>query len=862
MSILSEITKFELGATRRFLKKGGKLSFDNIFGDRKRIAKPLTIEDPFFKKLKEFAEKNDFIIDFSTGTLTFFMLDTPGEDGKRDRMQLEIKQAEEFLSSDKWRAKAVEKDIKVIKKNVKIGKFLQKVSKLMGKYVKAKDEFEQFTPRKNAEQNRDKSREEVRDIYRKKSEELYGKAQDISKKLGNLVPQEFTSPGRVLPVGKKLYSDLSDWWNKSSKYYRENPDEAAQIDSAYQVIYTRHPIDVARMSDHKGMTSCHTPPSREDYKGEGGYFNDAVAESLGNAPVAFVVPTKELKELRKIASDLDIQLPDDAPIQEVIDALEARGVAEIFRDDSRQVPGIAPVSRVRFKKLQDGESGEFFALPSTSVYGANVPGLDEELFRFAKETQVESFKKIKEANPDGVKASKIKRFGGQYQDEGDYAVGLLPFFFDSMDIPYVSDGKIGFDDSSMRRAREIPGARELRDAKTLARRFSNITRFLEVTGVVEADEGGFAFDCKFGFTIALENIELFTGEKKGLNAEKRDALKKALKEMTPDILGYLESEGWELDKTVEEPIVVEPGPSYRTTIDFFLFAGEGYKTVPLRKFKRFLKFLEKYFPLKGGGPLSDGVAKIVKTGLQERSIMSGLRTQELIRYIEAGNLSEFEYTIGERGESILLLGESSVDISKVISNFKIEFSKRSAGSINLRDAKGRWIGDAYAIHKFDSGDAELVGWELKTNDSDSPYTTLGEAEFKTLSGLIDYAKAQAPMCHLWNDKGKMTHDFKTMLTGKLGIPEYMVPRVLVEGPSTTGEYTIIMAIWLETKSGPTSDQEADMLLKMLQKHDGLVELEAVILEAASTLLGGDAIKESKTKRIKKFAKYNFNRRNR
>ena len=111
---------------------------------------------------------------------------------------------------------------------------------------------------------------------------------------------------------------LEEWvkfWNKESRYYRENPDEMM---TDYSIIISRHPVDVLRMSDFANIESCHTEGKE--------YFHCAVKEAKGHGPIAYIVETQDLQ-------DLDI---DDN---------------EIFEDRERDVEGIEPIGRVRLRRF-------------------------------------------------------------------------------------------------------------------------------------------------------------------------------------------------------------------------------------------------------------------------------------------------------------------------------------------------------------------------------------------------------------------------------------------------------------------------------------------------------------------------------
>ena len=93
----------------------------------------------------------------------------------------------------------------------------------------------------------------------------------------------------------RLSEDLGKWWVKNQTYYSKSPSEWAKIEDMFNGTYTgdrqtmiisRHPVDVLRMSDVGTIRSCHSET------GEYGYC--AVAESLGNGMIAYLVNTAQL----------------------------------------------------------------------------------------------------------------------------------------------------------------------------------------------------------------------------------------------------------------------------------------------------------------------------------------------------------------------------------------------------------------------------------------------------------------------------------------------------------------------------------------------------------------------------------------
>jgi len=149
------------------------------------------------------------------------------------------------------------------------------------------------------------------------------------------------------------------------------------------IIYSRAPIDVARMSDHGGQfASCHSEPS---VGGDGSYFQCAIAEAQNAGAIAYLISMSEYEN---------------------IDNLQAE---EIFMDTARAVSGITPFSRIRLRVIYDGE-GESQVVPSLQVYGE---------YDYEKQFKHDVTKWAQNnVNPKFDWDSELTRKGGSYEDAG------------------------------------------------------------------------------------------------------------------------------------------------------------------------------------------------------------------------------------------------------------------------------------------------------------------------------------------------------------------------------------------------------------------------------------------------------------
>tara|TARA_Y100000310_G_scaffold77027_1_gene73500 strand:- start:11707 stop:14286 length:2580 start_codon:yes stop_codon:yes gene_type:complete len=201
--------------------------------------------------------------------------------------------------------------------------------------------------------------------------------------------------------------NMLKFWNAKSEYYRTNPDKI-KSSGRFAIIFSRHPVDVVRMSDFENIHSCHSEGSD--------YFNCAMAEAKGHGPIAYVVAAKDLE---------DVDLQDD----------------EIFKDANRGIGGIEPVSRVRLRRFYNDVQGYDLAIPEESTYGLNIPGFVEAVSEWALEAQREYLEQNDPAIAFGEDEKgnlKVEEFpemndfvrrGGEYSDT--YSAGLFNAFFNT-----------------------------------------------------------------------------------------------------------------------------------------------------------------------------------------------------------------------------------------------------------------------------------------------------------------------------------------------------------------------------------------------------------------------------------------------
>ena len=204
-------------------------------------------------------------------------------------------------------------------------------------------------------------------------------------------------------IGKdSIFTDQEKkWWNHQDKAVEAL--KAASAKNKYAIVVSRSPIDIARMSDHDGWTSCHDT-DRE-------YFHCALEEAKSGGPIAYIVNKEDLE---------NIDLNDK----------------DIFADKDRGVQGIKPISRLRLRRFSHKNDDYDLAVPEIRVYGnQNIPNFIETVQKWALESQQHKYK----GRP------KLKEFvlmGGSYEDNSASKI-FNSFFQDDLDRGNVEYGGKG-----------------------------------------------------------------------------------------------------------------------------------------------------------------------------------------------------------------------------------------------------------------------------------------------------------------------------------------------------------------------------------------------------------------------------------
>lgn len=174
------------------------------------------------------------------------------------------------------------------------------------------------------------------------------------------------------------------------------PDDTS--DMAF--ILTREPLEIYRMSDHKGLQSCHSLGA--------GYDQCALADAQRDGAIIYSV----------LKSSFEDQF-GQPPYQYNMEALENM---EIFKDKDRDIDGIEPTGRIRVRKIS--LQGIEFAVLESAVYGSFPVGSRDKIAKLLAKIQESDYRKLTE--PVDLERSGVS-YGGTYQDTsfGDMAIETL-----------------------------------------------------------------------------------------------------------------------------------------------------------------------------------------------------------------------------------------------------------------------------------------------------------------------------------------------------------------------------------------------------------------------------------------------------
>jgi hypothetical protein len=315
------------------------------------------------------------------------------------------------------------------------------------------------------------------------------------KKLGHLdLDLGMLGKSRIGKIALSNKSPLTpaekQWWNRQA-----NPIKSLKTveNNDYLIIVSRNPIDIARMSDHDGWTSCHAPGDN--------YFQCTLADAKGSGGIAYIVNNKDI-------DGVNLQDP------------------EIFNDEQRDIKGVKPLARLRLRKFVNTHADYDLAIPEDRVYGSNkFSGFIDTVKNWAFENQKD---KIGDNRPS---MDDFELHGGSYQDT-DASDLFNSFFDDELDSGSVKHA--GGEEANMADQYE-------EEVGLIEREFRDSFKFAHYYASVEGDNGDGEPRVYYSGSALVEiPDELMNHEAipDNNNWKKRNEVRKAIKDALHEIHIY------------------------------------------------------------------------------------------------------------------------------------------------------------------------------------------------------------------------------------------------------------------------------------------------------------------------------------
>jgi len=430
-NVIQEATTEEIGHLDDVLEiPKSDLPFQNIFGDRYRILGSFRSDSPSspFSQLETF-------------------LNRTGWEFNKDDISQVVKNFKSLYignPDDGIQSRTKEMTFSVVKFFLELEKYLNGLPGVMKEYVALSKEIEAYGRETLGHKGRGFKREFFKD---KKFLSMSRKKLSLSAAIGKFIPGDnavmrvFSDMGRIdWSSDEAMMKGVEDFFKLSSlkrqskvqqkwlvgekgtgkKNYEifagMGYDEYKELGKETEyVVFSRHPIDVFRMSDHEGLQSCHTIPSSRDKLGASPseekwdqYNICALAEAHANGMIAYAL-NPDLPELE-----------GEALTQDYIDQYED---GELFTDDERDVGIFTPLARLRIKNVaflaDKGDYSEVLsrvAVPEKRSYGDNIPGFVEYVNKTITTSQEDKIADILEKTGDVIDFRNFLRVGGSYQD--------------------------------------------------------------------------------------------------------------------------------------------------------------------------------------------------------------------------------------------------------------------------------------------------------------------------------------------------------------------------------------------------------------------------------------------------------------
>ena len=766
------------------------LSFNNIFGDRTRIAVPLGTEG-IKTETEKFLNKAGYDVDMKTGIATGYTL-TSGEGDRKTTRKLTQDQQKSYVTPE--------------------GKI--NVANLSGP--------RQADPEKIAQMQRNLRRRQM------KIGKLLKKGVDFLEHIVNDIDQrekyyQFFAAPSIGSEGSAI--NALDDFKKQIQIW----EKRGATKSGHTVVVSRHPLDVFRMSDFDRIQSCHSPPSRGS-EGGGSYYACAVAEAHGHGLVAYLVRNEDLDE--KIE---DREL-DKGDYQGLLDDYE-RYEEEFFYDDYREEGDITPINRVRIRKYASPKFDMTIAVPDIEVYGDNR-GLNDALvntmFKWTQGEQEDAIKKMKE-DPEMLYSDKFNlnnwiQHGGTYQDTPPSA--LLRRFLDDERFPNA-----GYFAGSMEIDRTTENDLSLHTGVSLAQIEEEVTdavqEFNRRSFALKVTDTGIDIDNEDGNWVipVRATMEVNIPESEFVQSAYHSAARAAI-ESLPDYLSdylpvsetqnvYYRASGGTV--SIEIPIDVESVHSAAGGFGGdFAFGVDNFRDI-LDSLDRIDDDHEQF-------------EQAVRDALTNEGVLQGSPIQEFAKMFNDNTYYEWDSEMDDRSNptDIEIQTRQYVNLEDLIAKIPVTLDRNSTYGQTM---PVKFDGDEIAeVARVYDADDNLVGYEIVSSEFEKTKSEV----LPNLEATIPYVQREiTKMLLMYGTKiggtAESSRDYHLAVreelrkaTGLRGEYHYPPSTLYASGPDSDDDYTMQYEIQLHDGS---SEGQFDAAEKIVNDVDDEDELKAIFRRA-------------------------------
>jgi len=182
--------------------------------------------------------------------------------------------------------------------------------------------------------------------------------------------------------------------------------------SDYGIVISRNPMDIARMSDFPGISSCHSQG--------GSYFICALEEAKRGGAVAYLLKSEDIEKIRNNLQNPEIFF-DEENIKANLSLNEAEEDDDYetpmdFSDEPRSGQRIVPVARLRIRRVVNLDQQIDYMAPDDSIYGIHYNEFYSKVSEWCASKQAFLFKKEGSFDISSLQSANLVLTGGSYQD--------------------------------------------------------------------------------------------------------------------------------------------------------------------------------------------------------------------------------------------------------------------------------------------------------------------------------------------------------------------------------------------------------------------------------------------------------------